>query len=99
MLHNYITDDDSGRHYGISSNETYVLLQIDDGVNQVRSKLSPQAALIKAAVMEEFLFDGNLVIVEAKEGQKHLSLPLTTEQCIHVIRLLREHALKVKGIV
>lgn len=97
MLHNYITDDDSGRHYGISSNDTHVLLQIDDGVKQIRAKLTKKAALIKADVMEDFLFDGNLVIIETKEGDTHLSLPLTTEQCIYAIRLLREHALKIKG--
>ena len=47
MLHQYIDDiekDLRGRHYGVSSNETWVLVQLDDGVEQVRIQLSPAQA-------------------------------------------------------
>lgn len=54
MLHQYIDDrekDLRGRHYGVSSNETWVLVQLDDGVEQVRLQLSPDQALHMADML------------------------------------------------
>jgi hypothetical protein len=53
MLHQHIDaeDDLRGRHYGVSSNETWVLVQLDDGVEQVRIQLSPAQAEHMAAML------------------------------------------------
>lgn len=56
MLHRYIDDiekDLRGRHYGVSSNETWVLVQLDDGVEQVRIQLSPDQALQMSELLQQ----------------------------------------------
>lgn len=45
MLHFYLDEESSnGRHFGVSSNEHWILVQLDDGVNQVRVELTPAQA-------------------------------------------------------
>jgi len=51
MLHNNIEDDLNGRHYGVSSNETWILVQLDDGTEQVRINISPDQALHMADLL------------------------------------------------
>lgn len=52
MLHNYVKNDDlDGRYYGVSSNEVWVLVQLDDGSNQVRINISPDQALHMADLL------------------------------------------------
>ena len=51
MLHNHIEDDLNGRHYGVSNNETWVLVQLDDGSDQVRINISPDQALHMADLL------------------------------------------------
>ena len=53
MLHNYIEDDLNGRHYGVSSNDTWVLVQLDDGRGQVRINISPDQALHMAELLQK----------------------------------------------
>lgn len=44
MIHYYVDNEISGRHYSVSSNDMWVLVQIDDGKNQVRINISPDQA-------------------------------------------------------
>jgi hypothetical protein len=55
MIHNHIDNieaDLRGRHYGVSSNETWILVQLDDGVEQVRIQLSPDQARHMATLLQ-----------------------------------------------
>lgn len=97
MIHNYITADDSGRHYGVSTNEKYVLIQVDNGYRQAREHISSTEALAKAKAIETHLLDGFPVFIDAREGDLHVSIPLTTEQAIHVIRLIRQNAVTLSA--
>lgn len=51
MLHNYIDEELNGRHYGVSNNGLFVLVQLDDGQTQVRINISPDQALHMAEML------------------------------------------------
>lgn len=56
MIHYYLDESRQsldGKHYGVSSNETWVLVQLDDGVEQVRLMLRPDQAKHMAFLLEE----------------------------------------------
>lgn len=51
MIHHYTDDEGSGRHYSVSSNDTWVLVQVDDGKDQVRISISPDQAEYMAQLL------------------------------------------------